>query len=678
MYYRNLLLSAFAIALLLGCNPFNGKDVSDINSCTDCHQGIEPAHPFLPEQRCSFCHGGNEKGTTKDKAHVPVPADWADIRGTALPPSPFGFIKDFTPDQLAALDPAYLQFINPSDIRVVEKTCGVCHPSNVATMPNSVMVTNAGHYYPTLYLAGLQNDTLARYGSYPASASSCDEADGTVCDLVTLPPPSSEEIQGAIDSGDPRQLSQVAYEHYLSKNCNTCHQAGYPRNNSPGLYRSTGCASCHMLYGKQGTYEGADPMIPKGTPVYPKTHRLTTAIPSEQCATCHFQGGRIGLTFRGIREGGFGANTPPNAAFMNETLYGHAPGYYLSDEDTTNAYDETPPDLHFAAGMHCVDCHVGSDVHGTDKIYSTSKQQVDIRCEDCHGNVRTRATPNANGVFETSSGRPLPQLTANSDGLITLLGRVDGKVHIVPQPADMLAEGGTATESMHVAMGEDRLGFSHADKLTCDTCHTSWTLMCIGCHVSLDLRLDQVDYQTGKATPGLTRGSRSDYTLDTVLLGKGLGGRVQSVAPSQQVQMAVIGSTRFGTEDGELLMGERIDNGNGGTKIVGEFRHGDGSRVANLGFLPFFQHTTSRAPRKCSACHRTENTPAEMERVRGVYGYGTGEFMLPGTGGVVVDGLQFLDPAGNAITDWAYEGAGPVDPAGRQRALDVIITEDRP
>ena len=64
--------------------------------------------------------------------------------------------------------------------------------------------------------------------------------------------------------------------------------------------------------------------------------------------------------------------------------------------------------------------------------------------------------------------------------------------------------------------------------------------------------------------------------------------------------------------------------------------------------------------------------------MRGVYGFGTGEFMLQGAGGVTVDGLQFLDTDGNPTTDWAYDGAGPVDPDVRQRAIDVVIDADRP
>ena len=191
-------------------------------------------------------------------------------------------------------------------------------------------------------------------------------------------------------------------------------------------------------------------------------------------------------------------------------------------------------------------------------------------------------------------------------------------------------------------MGVSDLGFSHADRLTCDTCHTSYNQMCIGCHVSYDLRIDQIDYQTGQSTPGLTRGGRTTFSLKHVLLGTAPDGRVQSVHPSQQLQLAITGSSKYGTGDGQLLLGGKISDGKGGTRTVGEFRTRDGLS-ANNGFVPFFQHTTSRAPRTCDVCHRTADTPQETARVRGVYGHGTGDFMLPSPDGGKVDGLQFLD-----------------------------------
>ena len=644
--------------------------------CLHCHEGIETAHDPLGVGQCVVCHGGNPTGTTKEDAHIPVPSNWERIRGPSLPLARHGFIRDFAPDQLDALDPAYIRFINPGDIRVLDATCGVCHPKEAATVPKSIMVTNAGHYYPTRLLAGLQPSPVAEYGSYAASDPDCDPTvKGSVCDLVPLRPPTGEDIAQAVASDDPKALADVAYTHYLSKNCNTCHQAGFSRNDAPGLFRSTGCTACHMQYGELGIYEGNDPTIPKGTPVHPRTHRITSSIEAQQCATCHFQGGRIGLLFRGIREGGFSAEaTPPHAVPLPGLLYGHAPGYYFEDEDATNSIDETPPDLHYSAGMACVDCHVGSDVHGDGRLYSSSKHQLDLRCEDCHGSVRQRATPRADGRFYTAGGRPLPQLQQGAQGEIYLVGRVDGQKHIATQPAGLLAQEGEASAEMHAAMGPDTHGWSHTDSLTCDTCHTSYNQFCIGCHVSLDLRLSQVDYQTGVSTPGLTRGSRTYYSLEHVLLGTAPDGRVQSVVPSQQVQMAVVGAAEFGSLDGEVLLGAKVEDEDGETRLVGEFRDTHGF-AANNGFAPFFQHTTTATPRTCVACHRQDDSVQETNRVRGVYGFGTGEFMLDAPDGRQVDGLQFLDSNGNALTTWTHPDTGPLSPARLERALGVVVKE---
>jgi len=646
------------------------------DACLSCHDGIEAVHtPYVPEGRCVVCHGGDDNARQKDRAHVSVPEDWETIRG-GLPPSPVGFIKDFAPDQLDALDPAYLRFINPGDTRVVAESCGVCHEEQVQAMPNSVMATNVGHYFPTLYLAGMQDDQTPLYASGPATDPACDPSvPGTVCELEPLRPLNHDEVAALFAQGVPAEaeLLDFAYRSYLAKNCNTCHQAGYPKNNSPGLYRSTGCSSCHFVYGAQGNYEGGDPTLARGTPVHPERHEITTAIPSRHCASCHFQGGRIGLLYRGIREGGFGSNSPPNAVPVPGTQYGHSAGYYFSDEDSTNDVDETPPDLHFAAGMDCVDCHVGRDVHGDGRLYTSSKEQVTLRCEDCHGDVREPARPAADGRFVSYKGNHLKQLEFDAaNEQVVLTTQRDGSRLVVPQPSELLAPGGAATDAMREAMAPDGDDWSHADSLTCDTCHTSHVQYCIGCHVSVDLRRTQTDYQTGTSTPGLTSGSRSTYTLDHLLLGTAPDGRVQTTHPSQQLQMVVRGAEEYGTEDGELLHGQWLDDGEGGETAVGRFRRAQGSD-ANNGFVPFFQHTTSPVGRPCRDCHRERESDEENARIRGVYGFGTGEFLLRGDEGEWIDGLQFLDADGNPTTTWHHPATGPVAPDVRQRAWDVVL-----
>jgi hypothetical protein len=144
-----------------------------------------------------------------------------------------------------------------------------------------------------------------------------------------------------------------------------------------------------------------------------------------------------------------------------------------------------------------------------------------------------------------------------------------------------------------------------------------------------------------------------------VLLGQGADGRVQTVLASQQVQMTAVGA------DGTILLGS--DQG-------GKFRERDGFS-ANLGFAPFFQHTTSATPRTCDTCHRRDDSDEEMQRVRGVYGQGTGEFMLQGSEGEVVDGLQYADANGDPITTWMHPGTGPVNSDALAAALAVILED---
>jgi hypothetical protein len=648
-----------------------------------CHEGIEFAHtPYISEGRCSVCHGGDPTRTLKRRAHIAIPENWADIRGEALPLSPDGFIRDFAPDQLAQLPEDYVRFINPGDVRVLDETCGTCHPSHAATMPLSVMATNAGHYWPSLYLAGLEGDSSeAHWSSFePENLPEDCAAPGSMCRVEVMRPPGVDEAIELFSAEDATvdELLDFAWRHYLSKNCNTCHQGGYPRNNSGGLYRSSGCTSCHMIYNENGTYQGGDPTLPRGTPVHPARHEITTRIPTEQCATCHFQGGRIGLWYRGIREGGFGNREPPNAVPIPRTLYGHAPPYYYTDEDSTNDVDETPPDVHadpdgdgILDGMVCADCHVGSDVHGDGVMWSTSKLQVSIQCEDCHGTVRDPARPRPDGLFYASrKDNPLRQLSFDEASERVTLTRIMDDVRVeVPQVADILAAGG-GSDRMHASMAPDADGWSHTDSLTCDTCHTPQVQYCIGCHVTLDMRLNEIDYQTGSSTPGFTLGRRREFTLDHLLLGTAPDGRVQTVHPSQQVQMMIVGSEDFGSEDEELILGGFTDDG----ARVGVFRESHGF-VANIGFMPFFQHNVRKAARPCEDCHRRDDTPQEEARVRGVYGFGTGDFLIEGPDGQQVDGLQFLDADGGRMTTWVHEGTGPVEPESRQRALDVILDQ---
>jgi len=46
-------------------------------------------------------------------------------------------------------------------------------------------------------------------------------------------------------------------------------------------------------------------------------------------------------------------------------------------------------DVHFAAGMECMDCHTEREMHGDGVIYTSMKQPgaMDVTCEQCHENI---------------------------------------------------------------------------------------------------------------------------------------------------------------------------------------------------------------------------------------------------------------------------------------------------
>ncbi|MBC7522620.1 MAG: hypothetical protein H7268_16205, partial [Sandarakinorhabdus sp.] len=73
-------------------------------------------------------------------------------------------------------------------------------------------------------------------------------------------------------------------------------------NDQPGDYRTSGCASCHVVYandrdpvhssvwsqfGRDGETATADPTIPRAESGHPIKHAFTRAIPSSQCMNCH-------------------------------------------------------------------------------------------------------------------------------------------------------------------------------------------------------------------------------------------------------------------------------------------------------------------------------------------------------------------------------------------------------
>ncbi len=259
--------------------------------CLLCHQEKiqEKAHS-VEMLGCSSCHLGNPLASSKKLAHK-------------------GIVK------------------NPSDLRVVEKTCGQpnCHPADTKKVTHSLMATNHGIIRKLLLV--FEEEKLLN--SYPKLS---------VAQLYNPEEPLKKSL--ALD--------------YFKKLCGSCHLYLQKEKFEDFLgEKGGGCSACHLLGNKEDL---------KKKKVHPM---LAKKIPLDKCVMCHNRSGRIGFTYQGLYEGVQG-------------------GIYSKVWKDGRELIQIEPDIHYKANLHCIDCHTREEVMGDGSFYKNIDQAIEISCESCH------------------------------------------------------------------------------------------------------------------------------------------------------------------------------------------------------------------------------------------------------------------------------------------------------
>jgi hypothetical protein len=326
------------------------------SGCISCHIGIE--HPNMHAEDtvvvgCAECHDGNpliqiagskgsaEYSVAERKAHI-QPRLAEDAARSGNPVRAYThWIEEST---------AFVRFVNPGDLRVAAKTCGVCHAQETRNVKTSMMTTGAMLWEAALYNNGSYPFKNARFGE------SYDE-NGKPERLRTFPPPTPAETRakGVLPYLDPLQRWEYSEPGNLLRvferggekrseigNPNTDESAGQPdiklsdrglgtglrtdpvflgiqktrlmdpmlsfpgTNDQPGDYRASGCSACHVLYandrdsshgeqtsdyGNTGRSISNDVTVNKQESGHPLQHVFSKQIPSSQCMTCHVHPG---------------------------------------------------------------------------------------------------------------------------------------------------------------------------------------------------------------------------------------------------------------------------------------------------------------------------------------------------------------------------------------------------
>ena len=561
------------------------------DGCLLCHEGIETFvdKPPMDELPCEFCHGGDPDGKTRKAAH-------------------------------------YDMIVNPSDYRVAEQVCGVCHQDILNNSRKSLHATSAGIISSARYLWTAQDTRNALYGTYMVR-----DTDGSIpVDQGAL------KLLRQIPSYNP-SLPEGPRNHpvddYLREECLRCHlwSRGMERD---GDYRAGGCAACHVLYSDEGTYQGGDRAISgeqKGRPMY---HRAVVNIPPFQCIHCHNRGGRTGVSFIGTMESdGYGSP------------WSEEPGKKGGRILHGKYYNHLSPDIHYAKGIYCIDCHTGRDIHGDGNIYSKKEQAVEIECVDCHG------TPERYSKMETSRGNPMPGLKRDG-GKIFLKLKGNGREVAVPQVADVIRTGPPLAMTAMAIKG-------HMNRLECYACHARWAPQCYGCHVQQDLGERSFDWINTGSPDDLSRAgemefrgrttfrwreTRSYLRWENPVLGINSEGMVSPFIPGCQVIF-----TQTGTE-GKAVYRNHV------------FTLTDG--ISAIASNPIQPHTVSRKARACEECHAN---PKALGLGSGIYD--------PKANGIEIDFEleQTVNRDGRQLQATSHEGARPFNREELHRITRVNV-----
>lgn len=332
-----------------------------VEGCVTCHNNIEPMHRYNASGdvfekidtagkdaqglTCTACHGGNPAATTQKDAHVQprFPKEWGCKNGECSSKNP-----ERSNTLILKESREFVRFINPTDFRAVEQSCGQCHAGENRAVSRSMMAHGAMLWGAALYNNGSYPLKDTRYGeSYNEEgnpqallqdATREERAfKGMLSILEPLPRweitqpgnilrvferggrrrlelanPDREEEPGKPDKGlSPRGLgtNNRTDPVYLGLQKTrlldpTLNFLG--TNDHAGDYRSAGCAACHVVYandtskfasghyasaGNQGFSQSADTKIPRNQPGHPIKHQFTSQIPTQQCMTCHMHPG---------------------------------------------------------------------------------------------------------------------------------------------------------------------------------------------------------------------------------------------------------------------------------------------------------------------------------------------------------------------------------------------------
>lgn len=516
---------------------------------------------------------------------------------------------------------------NPAAPQTWDKSCGRCHPYQLARVISSLMTTNIGMIRNIRATWEGGEDNL-----YASAGTDLYDAGGRP--FLALPVGSLPGLSGEL----------------YRKFCALCHVGAEPTR-VLGASHASGCAACHFPFNDNATYMGGDPTV-HGKRGYSDNHALSALPDNRTCLRCHNRSGRIALSYQGLYDGN-AAQVPTRDGEPGPRMMGG--GRSLAG---------IMPDIHFARGMDCIDCHTSRDVMGDGYAYKNLYRQVEVRCEDCHGSAtelpRYRDIARENEEPVRESRRYKVPTRPGMRMIVTGKGRSYSNVFVAGQKIVVQGKRSGKLHESRVITGTPAHTVVGHERMSCHACHSRTVVQCYGCHTTYDKTRTSYDFIRRQETEGAFSETEDYRALFPFPLALDEQGRIATVTPGCQTFISAV------DESGRETRREYVARYKG---------------KPQLRFAPFFSHNTGDKAVACVRCHAD---PAFLGFGTGVLSGATfeGTLRCEKRDDKALDAFLSMD-GGRVRADAAVtrENSRPLSAAEVKRALAVnlcLVCHDKP
>lgn len=460
--------------------------------------------------------------------------------------------------------------------------CFSCHLGNPFTLDKDL-----AHKNIVVIAGGLETAkiTCGANNCHPSIPGRIDNSImNTLSGMISVNKFVFDEIKNPSGLYNLKQLKDSPADSHLRNLCVSCHISNAKELGPISeLTRGGGCSGCHLNYSKEAQIEFEDTYI-SGRKEKLKFHpSLDINITNNHCFGCHSRSGRISTNYEGWHETNLTAGD-----VKDDSTY-----RILEDE---RVFEFIEADIHYTAGMQCIDCHTSYEIMGDGNLYEHKENQLIVECIDCH-------SQNFNNTIA------LEQIDAESKKIAQLRkvdkkGRVFLATNKTKQPLlNTRFENNTPKLDLKLSAKTLELkpplkvcieGNWHQN-LSCNSCHGSWAPQCIGCHTEYNPDEEGFDLLLNKSRQGIWEEHVGEYFADQPVLGI----KIDKKNSKETVDTFIPGMILSLNKN---MLGK---NGNDNT-------------VFKRLYSPAFSHTVSKNSRSCKSCH---NNPLAI-------GYGRGNLIF--------------------------------------------------